>query len=121
MRQYLLSTPDEMLDAARVDGASELRIFWSVVLPTSLPGLATLGIIFFMNRWNEFLWALAVLHSEAIQTLPLMLEALHGPPGRTAYDLLMAGSVISVLPLLVVFLFLQRYFMAGLTAGAIKG
>jgi lactose/L-arabinose transport system permease protein len=121
MRQYLLSTPDEMLDAARVDGASELRIFRSIVLPTSLPGLATLGIVFFMARWNDFLWPLAVLHNEPIQTLPLMLIGLHGPPGRTAYDLLMAGSVVSVLPLLVVFLFLQRYFMAGLTAGAIKG
>ena len=91
MRQYLQSLPDEMLDAARVDGASELAIFLRIVLPTSIPGLASLGIIFFMARWNDFLWPLAVLRADEVHTVPLMLIALQGPPGRTAYDVLMAG------------------------------
>lgn len=121
MRQYLMSLPDEMLDAARVDGASELRIFFRIVLPTSIPGLASLGIIFFMARWNDFLWPLAVLRSDEVRTVPLMLIALQGPPGRTAYDVLMAGSVVSVLPMLVLFLVFQRYLVAGVTTGAVKG
>lgn len=120
MRQYLLSLPDEMLDAARVDGASELAIFLRIVLPTSVPGLASLAIIFFMARWNDFLWPLAVLRSEENQTVPLMLLGLQGPPGRTAFDLLMAGSVVSVLPMLVLFLLFQRYLVAGVTSGAVK-
>jgi ABC-type glycerol-3-phosphate transport system permease component len=121
MRQYLQSLPDEMLDAARVDGASELAIFFRIVLPTSIPGLASLGIIFFMARWNDFLWPLAVLRSDEVRTVPLMLIALQGPPGRTAYDVLMAGSVVSVVPMLLLFLFLQRYLVAGVTSGAVKG
>jgi ABC-type glycerol-3-phosphate transport system permease component len=121
MRQYLLALPDEMLDAARVDGASELQIFTKIVLPTSIPGLVSLAIIFFMARWNDFLWPLAVLRSDEARTVPLMLIALQGPPGRTAYDLLMAGSVVSVLPMLALFLLLQRHLVAGVTTGAVKG
>jgi ABC-type glycerol-3-phosphate transport system permease component len=121
MRQYLVSIPDDILDAARVDGASEIRIFFRVVLPMAIPGLASLGIIFFMARWNDFLWPLAVLRSDEVRTVPLMLIALQGPPGRTAYDVLMAGSVVSVLPMLALFLFLQRYLVAGVTSGAVKG
>jgi ABC-type glycerol-3-phosphate transport system permease component len=121
MRQYLTSLPDEILDAARVDGSSEIGIFFRIVLPTSVPGLASLAIIFFMARWNDFLWPLAVLRSDEVRTVPLMLIALQGPPGRTAYDVLMAGSVVSVLPMLVLFLVLQRYLVAGVTSGAVKG
>jgi ABC-type glycerol-3-phosphate transport system permease component len=121
MRQYMSSVPDEMLDAARVDGASEFRIFLRLVLPTSFPGLVSLGIIFFMSSWNNFLWPTAVLRSAAQQTVPLMLNSLQGPPGRTAFDVLMAGSVISLLPMLLVFLLLQRHLIAGITAGSIKG
>ena len=121
MRQYMLSVPDEMLDAARVDGASEFGIFWRIVLPTSVPGLISLSIIFFMSSWNNFLWPLTILHSDAVQTVPVMLNSLQGPPGRTAFDVLMAGSVVSVLPMLVLFLILQRRLVAGITSGAIKG
>jgi multiple sugar transport system permease protein len=116
----MLSIPDDLLDAARVDGASEFRIFWRVVVPISVPGLASLGIIFFMASWNDFLWPLAVLRSDDMQTIPVMLNSLEGPPGRTAFDLLMAGSVLSVLPLLVVFLVLQRRLFAGIVSGAVK-
>ncbi|TVR94137.1 MAG: carbohydrate ABC transporter permease [Trueperaceae bacterium] len=121
MRQYMLSVSDDMLDAARIDGASEFGIFIRVVLPTALPGLASLAIIFFMASWNNFLWPLAVLRSERMHTVPIMLNSLQGPPGRTAFDLLMAGSVLSVLPMLLVFFFLQRYLIAGITAGSVKG
>jgi len=121
MRQYMLSVPDEMLDAARVDGASEFGIFWRIVLPTTVPGLISLSIIFFMTSWNNFLWPLAILHSDSVQTVPVMLNSLQGPPGRTAFDVLMAGSVVSVLPMLVIFLILQRRLVAGITSGAIKG
>jgi ABC-type glycerol-3-phosphate transport system permease component len=121
MRQYMLSVPDEMLDAARVDGATEFGIFWRIVLPTTVPGLVSLSIIFFMSSWNNFLWPLTILHNDSVQTVPVMLNSLQGPPGRTAFDVLMAGSVVSVLPMLVVFLLLQRRLVAGITSGAIKG
>jgi ABC-type glycerol-3-phosphate transport system permease component len=121
MRQYMFSVPDEMLDAARVDGASEFGIFLRIVLPTSVPGLVSLAIIFFMASWNNFLWPSAVLRSEENFTVPLMLRGLQGPPGRTAFDVLMAGSVVSLLPLLVLFLVLQRHLIAGITAGSVKG
>jgi ABC-type glycerol-3-phosphate transport system permease component len=121
MRQYMLSVPDEMLDAARVDGASEIGIFWRIVMPTTLPGWISLSIIFFMSSWNNFLWPLTILHSESVQTVPVMLNSLQGPPGRTAFDVLMAGSVVSVLPMLLVFLILQRRLVAGITSGAVKG
>jgi len=121
MRQYMLSIPDELIDAARVDGASEFGIFTRIVLPTSIPGLMSLSIIFFMSSWNNFLWPTAVLRSPEQQTVPLMLNALQGPPGRTAFDVLMAGSVVSLLPMLLVFLLLQRHLIAGITAGSVKG
>jgi ABC-type glycerol-3-phosphate transport system permease component len=121
MRQYLQHLPDDILDAARVDGASEFGIFWRIVVPTSIPGLISLGIIFFMGSWNNFLWPSAVLRSDRWQTVPLMLNSLQGPPGRTAYDVLMAGSVVSLLPMLILFLLLQRHLVAGITAGSVKG
>ena len=121
MRQYMSTLPDELLDAARVDGASEFRIFMRVVLPVSIPALVSLSIIFFMASWNNFLWPQAVLRSPDQQTVPLMLNSLQGPPGRTAFDVLMAGSVVSLLPMLVIFLVLQRHLIGGITAGSVKG
>jgi ABC-type glycerol-3-phosphate transport system permease component len=121
MRQYMYSIPDELIDAARVDGSSEFGIFWRIVLPVSIPGLVSLSIIFFMSSWNNFLWPTAVLRSPDQQTVPLMLKALQGPPGRTAFDVLMAGSVISLLPMLLIFLLLQRHLIGGITAGSVKG
>jgi ABC-type glycerol-3-phosphate transport system permease component len=113
--------PDELLDAARVDGASEFGIFLRVVLPISIPAIVSLSIIFFMASWNNFLWPIAVLRSPDQQTVPLMLNSLQGPPGRTAFDVLMAGSVVSLIPMLIVFLVLQRYLIGGITAGSVKG
>jgi ABC-type glycerol-3-phosphate transport system permease component len=121
MRQYMLSIPDELIDAARVDGAGELKIFVRIILPVCRPALISLGIIFFVASWNSFLWPLVVLVSEENWTLPLTLRSLQGPPGRTPFDVLMAGSVVSTVPMLVLFLVLQRRLMAGITAGTVKG
>ena len=82
--------------------------------------MASLAILFFVLKWNDFLWPLAVLRSEEVQTVPVMLNSLQGPPGRTAFDVLMAGSVVSVLPMLLLFLLLQRHLVVGLTAGAVR-
>jgi ABC-type glycerol-3-phosphate transport system permease component len=121
MRQYMLSIPDEILDAARVDGASEPAIFVRVVLPVSMPALISLGIITFIASWNNFLWPLVVLPSPQHWTLPLVLRSLQGPPGRTPYDVLMAGSVVSTLPLVIGFLVFQRRLVSGIMAGTVKG
>jgi ABC-type glycerol-3-phosphate transport system permease component len=121
MRQYMLTIPDELIDAGRVDGASEPAIFFRIILPVSRPALISRGIIFFISSWNNFLWPLVVLPSPSHWTLPLLLRSLQGPPGRTPYDVLMAGSVVSTLPLVLGFLFFQRRLVAGIMAGTVKG
>jgi multiple sugar transport system permease protein len=120
VRQYALSIPDEMLDAARVDGASEARIFWSIVVPGILPILATLSIWTFLATWNDFMWPLIVLSDESHYTLPVALANLSGEHVQDT-ELMMAGSVITVIPVMLVFLFLQRYYIQGVMAGSVKG
>ena len=120
VRQYALSIPDEMLDAARVDGASELRIFWSIVVPGIVPILATLSIWTFLATWNDFMWPLIVLSDETHYTLPVALANLAGEHVQDT-ELMMAGSVLTVIPVLLVFLFLQRYYIQGVMAGSVKG
>ena len=119
VRQYALAIPDEMLDAARVDGASEFRIFWSIVVPGILPILATLAIWTFLATWNDFMWPLIVLSDEAHYTLPVALANLSGEHVQDT-ELMMAGSVITIIPVMLVFLFLQRYYIRGITAGSVK-
>ena len=120
IRQYATSIPDDLLDAARIDGAGEFRIYWSVVLPTIVPILATLAIWTFLSTWNDFMWPLIVLSDESHYTLPVALASLVGEHVQDT-ELMMAGSVLTVLPVLVVFLFLQRYYVQGITAGSVKG
>jgi multiple sugar transport system permease protein len=120
VRQYTLSIPDEMLDAARVDGASELRIFWSIVVPGIVPILATLSIWTFLATWNDFMWPLIVLSDESHYTLPVALANLSGEHVQDT-ELMMAGSVLTVIPVMLVFLFLQRYYIQGVMAGSVKG
>ena len=119
VRQYALSIPDELLDAARMDGASELRLYWSVVLPVIAPILATLAIWTFLTTWNDFMWPLIVLSDDARYTLPVALASLVGEHVQDV-ELMMAGSVLTVLPVLLVFLFLQRYYIQGIMAGSVK-
>jgi ABC-type glycerol-3-phosphate transport system permease component len=121
MRQYISSVEDELLDAARIDGAGEFGIYCRVILPIITPGLVSLGLIFFMSSWNSFLWPLIILKSSENLTLPLVIRSMVGPVGRTAYDVQMAASIISIIPLLIIFLIFQRRFVEGITAGAVKG
>ncbi len=120
VRQYALAIPDEMLDAARVDGASEFRIFWSIVVPGIVPILATLSIWTFLATWNDFMWPLIVLSDETHYTLPVALANLSGEHVQDT-ELMMAGSVLTVIPVMLVFLFLQRYYIQGVMAGSVKG
>ncbi|MFL5348899.1 MAG: carbohydrate ABC transporter permease [Hyalangium sp.] len=120
VRQYALSIPDEMLEAARIDGAGELRLFWSIVLPTLGPILVTLAIFTFLGSWNDFLWPLIVLTSDDLHTLPVALASLTREHVQDS-ELMMAGGVITVLPVLALFLVLQRYYIQGLLAGSVKG
>ncbi len=120
VRQYARSIPDELLEAARIDGAGELRILWSIVLPALRPILVTLAIFAFLGSWNDFLWPLIVLTDDTRQTLPVALASL-GREHAGDSELMMAGAVVTILPVLFVFLALQRYYISGLLAGSVKG
>ncbi|MGQ0702980.1 MAG: carbohydrate ABC transporter permease [Gemmatimonadales bacterium] len=120
VRQYALSIPDDLLDAARLDGASELRIFRVVVLPALRPVLATLGVFTFLSAWNDFMWPLIVLSDEAQYTLPVALANLGGEHVQDV-ELMMSGAVVTILPVFLAFLFLQRYYIQGIMAGSVKG
>jgi multiple sugar transport system permease protein len=120
IRQYALAIPDELLDAARVDGAGELRIFARIVLPVLSPILVTLAVFVFLSAWNDFMWPLIVLSDERKYTLPVALANLSGEHVQDT-ELMMAGSVITVLPVVILFLALQRHYMRGVMMGSVKG
>jgi multiple sugar transport system permease protein len=119
MRQYALSIPDSLLDAARIDGAGEWRIYWSLVLPSCTPILVTLAIFTFMGTWNDFLWPLIILTDDAMYTLPVALANLLGEHAQDV-ELMMAGAVLTVLPVVALFMALQRYYIAGIMTGSLK-
>jgi multiple sugar transport system permease protein len=119
MRQYALSIPDSLLDAARIDGAGEFRIYWSLVLPACTPILVTLAIFTFMGTWNDFLWPLIVLTDDRLYTLPVAVANLAGEHVQDI-ELMMAGAVLTVLPVVVIFIALQRYYIAGIMSGSLK-
>ncbi len=121
MRQYISTISDELIDAAAIDGCGDFATFWRVILPICGPGLTTLGLLFFMGSWNAYLYPSIYLKSPAKWTLPLMQTLMTGPPGFTFYRELMGVAVISVIPLLVLFLAFQRQFTEGITAGALQG
>lgn len=120
MRQFFLAMPDELIDAARVDGAGEFRIFAKIVVPLARPALAVLAILTFLGSWNSFLWPLVVATTEDKYTLPVALALISTGQNQTDYGLLLAGAVVVVLPILIVFLLLQRYFVQGVTMTGIK-
>ncbi|MEV4621628.1 carbohydrate ABC transporter permease [Asanoa sp. NPDC049573] len=120
MRQFLQSIPDDLIEAARVDGAGEFRIFFRVVLPLCRPALATLGILTFLASWNNFLWPLVVASTEDKYTLPVALALYSIGQNKTDFGLLLAGAVVVVVPVLVVFLILQRHFMRGIATTGLK-
>jgi multiple sugar transport system permease protein len=120
MRQFLLSIPDDLIEAARIDGAGEFRIFWRVVLPLCRPALATLGILTFLSSWNNFLWPLVVATTEDKYTLPVALALYSVGQNRVNFGLLLAGAVVVVLPVLILFLVLQRHFLRGIATTGLK-
>jgi len=119
IRQFVRSIPDSLLDAARIDGASELRIYWSLVLPLCRPILVTLAVFTFLGSWSDFLWPLIVLTDSERYTLPVALANLMGEHVQDT-ELMMAAAVLTLLPVLLLFLALQRYYMEGLTLGGVK-
>ena len=119
VRQYALAIPESLLDAARIDGAGEFRIYRTIVLSLIAPILVTLGIFTFMGTWNDFMWPLIVLADARRYTLPVALANLAGEHVQDT-ELMMAGAVLTVLPVVLLFVFLQRWYIAGITAGGVK-
>ena len=119
-RQYLMGMPKEIIEAGRIDGATEYGIFFKLIMPIMKPSFAAMAILNGMNSWNNFLWPLLVLRSSDKYTLPIGLNTLITPYGNN-YDLLIVGSFFSVLPILILYLCFQKYFIEGMTAGAVKG
>ena len=120
MRQYISGLPRDLLDAGRVDGASELRIFARIFLPLCGPALATLGILTFLGSWNNFLWPLVVAQEESRYTLPVALALYSKGQNSTQYGLLLAGATVVVIPVLAIFLAFQRRFIEGIASTGIK-
>ncbi len=120
MKQFIQTLPTELLDAARVDGAGEARIFWEVVLPLVRPGLAFLGIITFVAQWNSFVWPLVVTRSSEMRTLQVGLVLIREQE-PLFFGLQMAAAVLAAIPVIVIFFSFQRYFLRGVTVGALKG
>ena len=120
MRQYMLGVPDELMDAARIDGYSEAGIFWRVVAPIQKPAFAVVGILAFTTTWGDFLWPVIVLQTNKMFVFNVGIASMWGPY-RVPYRAILAGSFLATLPVVLFFLAMQRQFIAGLTAGALKG
>lgn len=120
LRQFFLTIPKELEEAAYIDGCGKFRVLWQIIIPLSKPALATLAIFTFMGTFNDFIWALIVVNSDHLRTVQLGL-AIFRDRYITDWDLLMAGSVMATLPILIVFFFAQKYFIKGITLSGIKG
>ncbi len=120
LRQFFLTLPRELDEAAKIDGCGHWTIFRKIILPLSIPGLATITILTFMTVWGSFLWPLVVTHQEYLRTLPVGLQAFQGQYG-TEWHLMMAASLLMLIPIVVIFLAGQKFFISGLTVGAVKG
>jgi multiple sugar transport system permease protein len=120
VRQFARGIPDDLLEAARIDGAGELRVFTTIIVPMLKPVIATLAIFSFLGAWNDFMWPLIVLTDDSLHTLPVALAGLSREHVQDN-ELMMAGSVVTVLPVLLLFLALQKQYMEGLMAGSVKG
>jgi multiple sugar transport system permease protein len=120
-RQFMYSIPDELLEAARIDGANEWRIFWQVVLPITVPVLATLGILTFLGSWNSFLYPLVIAQEPNMYTLPVALATFATGQHQADHGMLMAGSVVLVAPVLIIFILFQRWITEGIASTGLKG
>lgn len=119
IRQYIMSIPDSLIEAARIDGATDFYIYWHIILPLAKPILVTLALFTFMGAWNDFLWPLIILTRDSMYTLPVALANLMGEHVQDT-EMMMAGSVITILPVLIVFLTLQKYYIRGIMLGSVK-
>ncbi|NIV15320.1 MAG: ABC transporter permease subunit, partial [Aliifodinibius sp.] len=120
IRQYALSIPDSLIEAARMDGATDFQIYSRIIMPLCTPILVTLAIFTFLGTWNDFLWPLIALTDNSMYTLPVALANLMGEHTKDP-ELMMAGSVITIIPVIVVFLVLQKYYIKGIMMGSVKG
>ncbi len=122
MRQFMLTLPRELEDAARIDGCSWFRLYWRIILPLTKPALATLGILTFMNVWNDFLWPLIIISSVQKKTLPLgLLMFQEQSTMKTPWQLVMAAATFSIIPILIVFTLGQKYYVQGIVTSGLKG
>ncbi len=122
MRQYITGIPTELLEAARLDGASEFGVFWRIVLPIMKPALAALGTLSFVGSWNDFVWPLIILREPNMHTIMVSVSKLPTVQGfNTPWGVIMAGATVAVLPTLLVFLFAQRFIISGITLGSVRG
>lgn len=119
LRQFMMSIPDSLIDAAKIDGASDFKIFFRIILPLSKSILITLGIFTFIGTWNDFLWPLIVMTDSSMYTLPVALANLMGEHTQDT-ELMMAGSVITVVPVTIIFAFVQKYYISGIMIGSLK-
>ncbi|PRB01005.1 sugar ABC transporter permease [Microbacterium sp. MYb64] len=120
MRQFAHSVPFELMEAARLDGSGEVRLFFRIFLPLTGPGLATVAILSFLSSWNNFLWPLVVAQSQATYTAPVGLSVASQASNTVSFGLLLAGAMVVLLPILILFLFLQKYFIQGVAATGLK-
>ena len=119
-RQYCLGIPRELMEAGRIDGCTDYGIFWRIMVPILIPAFGAMTILSCMNSWNNLLWPMIILQSETKHTIPIGMGTTITPYGN-AYDVLMPGAVMAVVPIIVIYLFAQKTFIAGLTAGSVKG
>lgn len=121
LRQYYRTLPLDILDAAKVDGASHVRMLWSIVTPLAMPAIISFGMLSVVAKWNDFLWPLIVTNTKEMRVLPIGIRGLILEEGSIEWGVVMAGTLFVVLPVLIVFLYAQRYIVEGIAAGAVKG
>ncbi|UOF88714.1 carbohydrate ABC transporter permease [Fodinisporobacter ferrooxydans] len=121
MRQNMMNVPTDMIEAARIDGCGELSIFHRIILPTTYPALSALAILSFIQQWGNFMWPLVILQNQSSTTLPVFLSMLVQPGQVIHYGQVLTGTVVGIIPILVVFLVFQKYFVSGIYGGAVKG
>jgi multiple sugar transport system permease protein len=120
MRQFMVSIPSELIESARLDGCNEFSVYWRILIPLTTPALAALAIFEFVKSWNDYVWQLIIIKSDAMRTLPLGVATLQSE-NVVQYGPLMAGATLSALPMILIFVVFQKYFTRGITLGAVKG
>jgi ABC-type glycerol-3-phosphate transport system permease component len=121
LRQSFVQIPKELDEAALIDGTSRLGVLYRIILPNSLPAIGTLVVIKFMWIWGDYMWPSLIIQNEKLRTLPVGIASFQNSGGTMAWDMVITGSVIAVVPIIVMFVYLQKYFITGLTEGAVKG